>query len=1132
MPPMSMYKRLNKAQLIRLCENREIDVDRCKTKADLIELLLEADIQGETEGVGQAPSDDGDDDLEMAGHEIGSDAAEEVVGMEDERSMSGESQSVTALRLQLQLAQTQLAQSQVELERERMRTAGVQHNVLPNVAEPRDIKSLLPVMCNSDCLSFFLSFERVMQLNGVDAALWAKHVPSQLTPRALQVFSRLSIDDSMNYQKVKEAILASYNLGPQAYLRTFRTMKRTGAMNYVNHLTNMKEIFYRFVEASGITDFDSLFDQMLIEQFLASLPANVKSFVRSKEPKNSQECAKYADLCYEVDRLSKESMNVPQHGTSFSGPANAAVGPRPINGLRQRTGQYGPRPLLNPRGGTQGNRFPATQQPRAMGVANGSFNNGPRFPGRPSAVRNVTSGEHNMSYFVRDDNVTCDDISARSDASAMHDKTDDIIGSPYVNDNEVTDCEFLIPLWVDNREVTAIRDSGNLGPVLISENLVTPKKLIPGKYSVLQGAFDAKAGESRVHRLPMARINIRSPWFNYDKDVTIEAAVCSLPKNISCVIGNSLFRSHRELSDIITVRRHTGIETRDRPTEDADTDKQHSRGESALRDARTGNTCSADGVSGEHIWTNDPTPDHRSRSDTGSDSRNDMTGRRTGLRAEQGCSNETNDGANDKDGQVTWQNDITTDHASNEPDPDAANDGDCRYPPTVIDTVNTVTTRSATAGPVGGEEAGRPPERSPTRWRHANDRDQPQTDEQIDTFAKTVRELGNIDINPVTTGGDANSQNPSEFAREQKEDPDLRHLWVKAEMGSSELSVIEGLLYRKVPVNISSMHSHALVIPTKFQQHLIHVSHSSPMSCHLGLQKTYQRMAALFYFPKMRQKIKSYIRCCKSCQMTAPMRVKERQPLRQLDVMASHAFDDVSIDVCGGDLPKTPRNNRWMLVLVDNLSRWVHITPLRSLKAAAVADALIEIFSYTGIPRSIRMDNMPSFRSELMAAVRKRLGIEAKFSAPYHHQSNARVERVHATIENIIRRCARDHPTLWDKLIPYIHFALRSVPHATTGVSPAELVWGRKMRGILEVIRETWTRDDPMQGYCKMSTCEYMKQLNDRIDETLKIANHNSSIALAEMKERYDKSATVRELHPNDNALVLMPTSSNKLFAS
>ena len=73
---------------------------------------------------------------------------------------------------------------------------------------------------------------------------------------------------------------------------------------------------------------------------------------------------------------------------------------------------------------------------------------------------------------------------------------------------------------------------------------------------MLQNAFDAKAGESRVHKLPRARINIRSPWFKYDQDVTIEAAVCSLPKNISGVIGNSLFSSHRELSDIITVRRH------------------------------------------------------------------------------------------------------------------------------------------------------------------------------------------------------------------------------------------------------------------------------------------------------------------------------------------------------------------------------------------------------------------------------------------------------------------------------------------------------------------------------------------------------------------------------------------------
>jgi len=43
-----------------------------------------------------------------------------------------------------------------------------------------------------------------------------------------------------------------------------------------------------------------------------------------------------------------------------------------------------------------------------------------------------------------------------------------------------------------------------------------------------------------------------------------------------------------------------------------------------------------------------------------------------------------------------------------------------------------------------------------------------------------------------------------------------------------------------------------------------------------------------------------------------------------------------------------------------------------------------------------------------------------------------------------------DYTNQWDKLIPYVHFVLRSVPHSSMGVR-------RKMRGILQVIRETWT---------------------------------------------------------------------------
>ena len=730
-----------------------------------------------------------------------------------------------------------------------------------------------------------------------------------------------------------------------------------------------------------------------------------------------------------------------------------------------------------------------------------------------------------------EDECTC------NDADLMHGETDNCVASLYANEDVISDCDLLIPLWLDDKEVLAIRDSGNMGPVLVSEDLVPPEKWIPGKFSFLQGVFDARTGENKIHKLPMARVKIRSPWFEYDQNVTIEAAVCKLPNKISCVIGQSLFKEKRMLRDVITVRRKTGPQWKPRtqkppnPDRAVNTDIQHNSCNNELSDLQSKHTCSVNGNVAGPTHTAEADRSHRSQNDTQDDGRSrrttDMAQGPTDMRATlENRSNEKHDEI-DKTGQTEGRGDVTSNNMSNSPDTETAT------PPTVIDTVNAVTTRASAARNTGKQGSRQSADRRNTdRPRVNNDLNEARLDEQPDPFAQAVQELGNIDINPVTANSDVDSQNASEFAREQKNDLTLQHLWIKAERGSSELNVIHGLLYRNVPINISSMHDQALVIPTKFQPNLIHIAHSSPLSGHLGIQKTYQRLAALFYFPQMRKKVKNYIRCCKSCQMTAPKRKQERQPLRELDVMATHAFDDVSLDIIGGDLPKTPRNNRWMMVMIDNLSRWIHCTPLRSLKAAAIAEALIEIWSYTGIPRVLRTDCMPSFRSELMAAVRQKLGVEAKFSAPMHYESHGRIERVQATIENIIKRCARDHPKMWDKLIPYIHFALRSVPHSSTGVSPAELVWGRKMRGILEVIRETWTQQDPMQGYCKMSTCDYMKELNDRIDETLKIASQNSSKAQARMKEHYDKSSSVRELRPGDSVLVLMPTSNNKLFAT
>jgi len=102
---------------------------------------------------------------------------------------------------------------------------------------------------------------------------------------------------------------------------------------------------------------------------------------------------------------------------------------------------------------------------------------------------------------------------------------------------------------------------------------------------------------------------------------------------------------------------------------------------------------------------------------------------------------------------------------------------------------------------------------------------------------------------------------------------------------------------------------------------VLRVAHSTPFGGHIYINKTTQRIASLYYFPKMKQKVADYIRC-HQCQTVAGLRVAECQPLQRIQVMDTYPFEDISIDVLCGELPQTPRRNKFVLTIVCNVSKW------------------------------------------------------------------------------------------------------------------------------------------------------------------------------------------------------------------
>ena len=66
------------------------------------------------------------------------------------------------------------------------------------------------------------------------------------------------------------------------------------------------------------------------------------------------------------------------------------------------------------------------------------------------------------------------------------------------------------------------------------------------------------------------------------------------------------------------------------------------------------------------------------------------------------------------------------------------------------------------------------------------------------------------------------------------------------------------------------------------------------------------------------------------------------------------------------------------------------------------------------------------------------------------------MERFNKTLKALLRRTVSETGKDWDKLLPYLLFAYREVPQASTGFSPFELLYSREVRGPLDVLKENW----------------------------------------------------------------------------
>ncbi len=333
---------------------------------------------------------------------------------------------------------------------------------------------------------------------------------------------------------------------------------------------------------------------------------------------------------------------------------------------------------------------------------------------------------------------------------------------------------------------------------------------------------------------------------------------------------------------------------------------------------------------------------------------------------------------------------------------------------------------------------------------------------------------------------------------------------------------VNGLLVRGMIVDWEERNDVA-VVPREFRKLVLSLGHEK--GGHLCADKVLKLIGKRFVWPGMAKDVLGHCRACPTCQVKSK-HVPRRAPMVDRPLL-SEPFEQVAVDIVG-PLPKGKGGCRYLLTYICLATRWPEAVPLRSVTAKAVADGLWEIFSRTSIPEVILTDQGSQFMGRVMKSLCEWLSIERIRTSPYHPQSNGVVERMHGSLKAILGKSVESEKD-WVGFVSLALFVLRQMPHADSGHSPFDLVYGFRVRTPLDVLYHCLAEREDGE---KLGICDWVGRMAERLDLMRDSAVLNMAVAKVRRKVYLDKGTKLRVFEKDELVLYRVPGRSSKLADS
>lgn len=295
------------------------------------------------------------------------------------------------------------------------------------------------------------------------------------------------------------------------------------------------------------------------------------------------------------------------------------------------------------------------------------------------------------------------------------------------------------------------------------------------------------------------------------------------------------------------------------------------------------------------------------------------------------------------------------------------------------------------------------------------------------------------------------------------------------------------------------------IIPIALRQQALQLAHEG----HPGVVRMKQRCQQVMWWPRMNADIESHVRNCEPCIISGKSIKPVPAPLQPIE-WPEKPWRKIAIDIAG-EFHAAPQHQRFLLVAVDLHSKWPEVMMCNTITSTKVIEFLTSLFSRFGLVDEIISDNGRQFVSTEFEQFLTNLGIKHHLTALYAPQGNGAVERMNRVLKEGIKAGMADGNS-FSQSIKQTLASYRSSVHATTGVSPAKMMYSFDMRMPLSRIKPE-TKSS--------SVCE----------TDLQLVRKHVQLKQEQMSARHDTAhrAKFTPLSPGDLVRIKLPTKEHKL---